>query len=222
LDLLNVHNDLYFLANRELNFWTRAEIDSALHTASIWHYNLYYKRYFAKDQEAIDALSPFKIKHTFTDETTPKGLIDLSDEKFKYAHLLALYTVQYNSQRQQVIPQQIIIINEDELAQRLKSQMEPVTKESPIATEPGLGKIQLHPEVPNVGHVFYLKNPDAPKFEASYDGRKEEYNRNNSTQLEWSDNYVLPIIFKALQLLGVNIQSERLQQYSEIKDQQKP
>lgn len=204
-----------------MNFWPRQDIDSALHAASLWHYNLYYRRYFAKDQEAIDALSPFKKKHTFTEQNTPKGLIDLSDEKTNYSHLLSLYSVPYNNQRQQVVPQQINIYNEDELAQRLKSQMEPVTKDSPIATEPGLGLIQLHPEVPNTGYVHYLKNPQVPKFEASYDDRKEEYNKNNSVQMEWSDNYILPIIMRALQLLGVNIQSERLQQYTELKDQQK-
>ena len=113
------------------------------------------------------------------------------------------------------------MINEDELAERLKSQMQPVTKNTPIAVISELGKIQLYPEVSNTGHVFYLKNPTPPHFYSSFDGRVETYNESLSSHLEWADTYIPMIIMKALQFLGVNIQSDRLQQYTEIKDQQK-
>lgn len=214
MDLLNIHNDLLFLANKERNFWPRADIDAALHRASIDAFNLYYPRY-SKDQDAIDALATFKKKITFTEQTTTAGIIDLS--KKEYQHLLSMYVVNYNNQRQQQEPQEVIIIPEDELAKRLKSQMEPVTKQTPIATVSEKGVIQLYPEVPNNGHLFYLKTPTAPKFEASYEGRKENYNQSNSEQLEWADAYIPMIITGALQILGINIESERLKQYTQSK-----
>jgi len=221
LDLFDIHNDVYFLANKEMNYWTRAEIDSALHTSSQAYFRKYYNLYFAKDQDAIDALSPFKKKYSFTEADTPKGLIDISDEKYNYCHLLSIYLPVYDSKLKRVVPQEVIPVNEDELPRRLRSQMEPVTKTTPTATEPGLGLIQLYPEVPNTGHIFYLKNPDAPVFKASYDDdtREERYNKNNSTQLEWADTYVRQIIVGAAEILATNIQSQRLQQYLEAKQQ---
>ena len=218
MDLQDIHNRLFFLANKETNYWTPGEIDNTLHIAQMWKF-VNSRDTYAKDQQAQENLAPFKIPYTFTTNNTPGGLItfDITD----YLYFLGLYTQFYNNRLQAVDYNSVKIIGEDELAYRLKSQLTPVSVESPIATVAGLGKYQLYPQVPNTGKAFYLKKPEPPKFVYTMNGRIKTYNKSNSTQLAWSDTCVNEIIIKALQLLGINIGDTQLLQFTQAKDQEK-
>lgn len=221
MDLFDVHNDLIFLANKEQNYWPHEDIDKVLHRAQWWLFNEYYEVY-GKTQTLHDAMSPFKVAYTFTPDNTPGGLITL---KPKYEHLLGFYVQYYDNDLQRVRYDQIDIVNEDELGYRLNSQLTPVEITSPIATivssDPDTAGLQLYPKEPNTGNLTYLRQPARPVFAYSIDGRKVNYNKNNSTQLEWNESSINQIIIKALQFLGVNISATQLVQYTEMKDQQK-
>ena len=214
MDLQDVHTKIYFLANKEQHFWPHEEIDDVLHSAQLWLFNQYFEQY-GKTQVLHDAMSPFKVKYTFTTGNTPAGVITLPST---YQHLLSAY-VQYTDGV--IRTKSIRIVNEDELGDRLSSQLKPVSATAPVARNTGLGVIQLYPELPNSGYLFYLKTPVAPVFDYTEAGRVITYNVGTSTQLAWNDTSINQIIIKALQYLGVNLEAVPLVQYTEVKDQQK-
>ncbi len=218
MDLFEIHNRLFFLANKEQNFWTREEIDMNLHMAQMWKFNDSLPNY-AVDQKVQEALAPFKVTHTFTTGDTPNGLITF--DVSQYLHFLGLYTQFYDNRAGRVDYNPVRIVNEDELGGRLKSQLKPVTLQKPIATVTGLGKYQLYPQSPNTGKAFYLEAPVAPVFVYTQAGRVQTYDPGASTQMVWNETCINEIIMKALQLLGVNIQDGKLVNYTEQKDQQK-
>lgn len=218
MDLLDIHNRLLFLANKETNYWPPEEIDRTLHMGQMWKFTKALDVY-AKNQKAQEALAPFKKEYVFTTSDTPAGVITFDNTE--YLHFLGLYTQFYNNQIQAIDYNPLKIIGEDELAARLKSQLTPVTTETPVATVKGLGQYQLYPQNPNTGKAFYLKQPESPKLIYTMDGRTRDYNKSNSTQLLWSEEHINEIVIKSLQLLGVNISEQGMIQYAEVKDQQK-
>ena len=214
MDLQTVHNKIYLLANKEQHFWPHETLDDVLHSASLWKFNEYYEDY-GHTQLLHDALSPFKVNYPFNTGNTPSGLITLPST---YEHLLALY-VQYSDIA--VRTKQVKEVNEDELGGRLDSQLKPVTMTAPIYTITARGNVQLYPQQPNTGYLFYLRTPIKPAFVYTTVGRVVTYNSAASTQFEWNDTTINQLVIKAVQLLGVNIEALPLVQYTEIKDQQK-
>ena len=219
MDILDVHNDLLFLANKERNFWPSETIDATLHRAQMIKFNEAARRY-AIDQEAQDDVSPFKVTQDFTTSNTSGGVITI-DPDYTYLRQVGLNISYYDNAQGKTRYFNVEVLNETQLPTRLDSQLEPVELTSPIATIKSASQIQLHPKTPNTGTVYFLREPKPPKLAYSMNGRKFEYNANNSTQMEWNNTCMTQIIMKALQLLGVNIESDRLSQYAEIKDQQK-
>jgi len=221
MDLHDIHIRLLFLANKERNYWPPEEIDAKLHLAQMWKFNDALPNY-AKDQAAQEALAPFKIRYTFTTTNTTGGLIDfsISTDESEYLHFLGMYTQFVNAQTGFVDYNQVEIVGEDEIGNRLKSQLVPLSKEMPVVMVTGIGKYQLYPKIPNSGYAHYLKKPVAPKYVYSMEGRTVNYNKSNSTQLEWSETCINEIIIKALQFLGININNGPLVQYTDGKDQQ--
>ena len=219
MDLADVHTRLFFLANREQNFWPRADVDIALDLAQTWKFNDAYQKY-AIDQNSIDDLDPFKRTYSFTESDTPNGQITLpNDPTDRYMHFLSLYTQYYDGSR--IRTTLVDSVNEDKLGGRLNSQLEEVTRFAPIITFTSPAVIQLYPKVPNSGYAFYLSQPDAPHFIYTQVGRTVTYNQAGSTQLKWNETAINEIIIKALQFLGVNINSNQLLQFTEMKDKEK-
>lgn len=217
MDLKKIHDRVFFLANREQNYWTPEEIDDNLHIAQLWKLNQTIPEY-AKSQKAQDDLSPFKKKFPFSDSTTTGGVIQFDTEE--YFQFLGLYVQFFNALTGRIDYEQVKILSEDEIAYRLKSQLTPVTKETPVAMVEGLGKYQLYPEVPNSGYAHFLKIPEAPKYTYTLEGRQKVYNKNNSEQLLWNEGAINEIIVKTLQLLGVNIEPAALLQFAQTKAQE--
>lgn len=217
MDLELIHNRLFFLANKEKNYWTPEEIDAKLHMASIDRFD-HFKPAYGKTQEATDALTPFKVKKTFTTSNTPGGLISFNTD---YFHFLGGYVQYLDNTAGKIVYEELRQINEDELGGRLNSQITPVAAETPVYTTPIPGQLQLYPEEPNTGYCWYLQTPEPPNFVFTMEGRTKVYNKSNSTQMLWNESCVNQIIIKTLQYLGVNIQAEALVQYTELEEQKK-
>ena len=214
MDLQTVHNKIYLLANKEQHFWPHETLDDVLHSASLWKFNEYAAAYGVTQLLHV-ALAPFKVNYPFNTGNTPSGLITLPAT---YERLLSFY-IQYTDGV--VRTKDVKEVNEDELGGRLDSQLKPVTITSPIYTETSKGNIQLYPQQPNSGYLFYLRTPVKPAFVYTVSGRTVTYNSAGSTQLEWNDTTINQLVIKAVQLLGVNIEAIPLVQYTELKDQQK-
>lgn len=228
MDLKVIHDTILFIIRKEQNaFISHEEIDQILDRAQLVLLNQYHTNpklpasvqaaTYGESQRLDDSLSIFKSKYTFNNGTTSSGIITLPSD---YLHLLALYTTTYNSQLGRNVYSAVQILNESELIERLESQVIPVTSEDPIGIMNSQNKIQLFPEVPSSGAVFYLKRPTPPQFVYTQSGRTITYDSINSVQLAWRDFDILNIIVIALSYIGINISSADIMQFAEIKTQQ--
>ena len=116
----------------------------------------------------------------------------------------------------------IKMTNEDELADKLNSQINPPIQSAPVGEYIGLGEIQLYPQINSYdGFVQYLRRPQMPIY--GYDvvgGRSIVYNPSQSIQLEWRDNDVNAILLKALASEGINLSDQEVSQFAQIKSQE--
>lgn len=167
---------------------------------------------YGVSQKINDSLSPFKVIAAFTADAT--GIITLPSN---YVHLLALNTSEVLAGGT-VVLRPVQPLNEDELIERLESQLCPVSVSDPVCILNSEKKIQLFPEVAQVGKLYYLRKPAAPVFGYTQSGRVITYDPLTSTQLEWDDPSVNTIMLKALSFIGINLQANDLVQIMEAKE----
>lgn len=229
MDLKRIHEIVDFLVDKEQNgHVSHEEIDMVLDRAQMALFNDYYNNprtyspgrqvpviSYGNSQRINDALSPFKKTFEFTDMDTEGGLLALPSD---YMYMISLYTVTYDSDAQRNIVRPVQVLNEEELINRLESQVVPVSKSDPICLLGSQKKIQLYPEVRQTGKVMYFKRPIQPQFIYSQSGRSIVYNQNSSVQLEWGEQDITNIINKAVGMLGINLSSPDIMQYAMAKD----
>lgn len=114
------------------------------------------------------------------------------------------------------------MVNEDELSNRLNSQIDPVSLSNPVGEVIQLRKIQLYPKANNyVGTVSYMRKPIKPVYGYSVvGGRTIVYDPATSTQLEWRESDVNMVLLKALSSIGINLSDAEVSQFAEVKSQQ--
>lgn len=237
MTIKDVHDIILFVLNKEQNaYFSHEEIDIVLDKVQMALFNEYITNpklptnnpvaTYGSSQMLDDALSPFKVKVTFTNVDTPSGILTLPSD---YQYLISLYTTVYNSTLGRNIYNAVQVLNEQELIERLESQVIPVTSDDPIAIMNSQNRIQLFPESACTGGYFYFRRPAVPKFGYTVSGRVMTYNPTaynsitqptGSTQLEWKDNQILNIVSKALSYYGLNMSAQDVMQFGEIKNQQ--
>lgn len=232
MNIQDIHNVILFYLNKaQQGFITHAEIDQVLDRAQMALFNEYHanpKLYntrqakgfapgYGDNQRMDDALSPFKKTYVFTNNDTPGGVITLPSD---YMHLIALYTTQFVQALGRNVVNPVQVLNEEELIERLESQVIPVSYEDPICIMNAAKKIQLFPEQPQPGRVYYFKRPAVPLFAYTQSGRTITYNSGGSTQLEWNEADINNVIIKALSYYGLNLQSQEVVQFAQIKNQE--
>lgn len=226
-------------------------------------------------QKISDDLRYFKRRQQYT--STSSGIINLNAAtEFNnlsvapdYLHILGMYATSTKtvssssyssssgiisetvSSSSKTINNPVKVINEDQLAERLISQLAEPTNTSPIAIlGDGGNKIQLFPETGISGHIMYLERPVKPYYSFIVDGRKVIHNPSTSNtlshtatnaltaqdgssvaaggsttlavsiDLNWPADCINDIISRALTVLGVHLEDQGIQQYSELKTQQ--
>lgn len=170
---------------------------------------------YAVSQWVKDALSPFRESYNFTTAVSGNVIIPDTD----YLDLLDIQIYFQISNRTVYAP--IKLINEDERANRLNSQVDPVTTTSPIGEQIGLRTFRLYPIGVYNGNVTYLRRPIKPVYGYTVvSGRVIVYDANTSTQLEWRETEHIPILLKGLQSLGINLSDQEIQNFSQIKTQE--
>lgn len=218
MDLQEVHNTIRFYLNRFQQGWyTPPEIDSMLDRAQM---QLFAERQpvYAINQKIHDSLLPFKAEYLFTNGTSPAGLITLPVD---YEHLLTVETVIIDGIVTLFVP--VELLNEAEVSYRRSSQLIPLSTKYPVGLLKSAGtdkKFQIYPASVSAGTVYYLRRPVAPEFSYTVSGRTITYDQPGSTQLEWDDPNIEKIIFKALGLLGINLQAGEVIQVADAKDKQ--
>ena len=172
MNINDIHNVILFYINKEQQgFVTHEEIDEVLDRAQMTLFNQYHTNpkipantqieLYGDSQRIDDALSPFKAKYTFNAGASPSGVITLPAN---YQHLIALYTTVYNSTLGRNVYSAVQVLAEDELIERLESQVIPISADDPVAIMNSNNLIQLFPEVASTGAVYYFKRPAVPVF----------------------------------------------------------
>ena len=217
MDLNDVYTLINFYINKSQGGWySPPEITLIVDRAQRTLFNNYYTKY-ATSQRLDDALAPFKVDFTFSNATSPGGLIATPSD---YLNLLSIYTVVTGSDNI-TRKRPVEIVNEEELVYRLNSQLVPVTVNYPLGVIKSTWDIQLYPDQPAAGVMSYLRQPVAPYYDYSLvSGRVIVYNQSGSTQLEWADKDIEAIVLIALNGLGINLSEADILQWSEMKNQQ--
>lgn len=209
-----------------LNFWIRKE-RGAFYTipecmelidAGQLAYYMDCKPKYATSQLIKDILAPFKKKYNFTPSDTISGYIVIPSNS-DYLDLLDVQ-IQYQVSNR-IIYYPVKMYNEDERAERLNSQIDPVTVTSPIGEMDVPRYIRLYPTSGYTGTVTYFKRPVKPVYAYTLiSGRVIVYNPADSVQLEWRDTEHTPILLKALASIGINLSDQEVSQFAELKAQQ--
>ena len=215
MNLNDIFNFLNFYINKFTGSWyTIEELEDLLDFGQMALYSDLKPKY-ATSQLIKDALSPFRDTYNFT--TQISGYVIVPDST--YLDLLDIQIYFQVSNRTVYYP--VDLVNEDTRAQRLNSQIDPVTITSPIGEQTAPRTFRLYPIGVYNGNVTYLRRPIKPVFGYSViSGRIIVYDPNTSTQLEWRETEIPSIIIKALSSIGINIGSQEVMQWSEIKSQQ--
>lgn len=215
MDLQDIFDFLNFYINKFTGSWyTIEELENCLDYGQMAVYSDYKPKY-ATSQLIKDALSPFRESYNFT--TLVSGYVIVPDTD--YLDLLDIQVYFQVSDRTIYAP--IKLINEDERANRLNSQIDPVTITSPIGEQTAPRTFRLYPVGNYNGNVTYLRRPVKPVFGYTViSGRVIVYNPNTSTQLEWRDTEIPIILIKSLNSIGINLRAEDVQGWAQIKSQQ--
>jgi hypothetical protein len=209
-----------------INFWykkntgsyfTVSELEQVIDRGQMSLYEDLQPKY-ATSQRIKDALVPFRDTYDFNSTNTVSGYIVVPSNR-NYLNLLDVQVHFGISGREFYVP--VHMINEDERAHRLNSQIDPVTTSAPIGEMTAPRYIKLYPTSGYTGTVTFLRRPVIPVFNYTLiSGRVIVYNQEASTQLEWPENWITPVLIKALQNIGINLGSADLVQWSEAKSAQ--
>lgn len=228
MNINDIHNVILFYINKaQQGFITHEEIDLALDRAQMVLFDQYHTNpkipakaqteLYGESQRIDDSLSPFKMKYTFNGVATPSGVITLPSD---YMHFISLYTTTYNGQLGRNVYSSVQVLSEDELIERLESQVIPISVDDPVAIMNSQNRIQLFPEVASTGAIYYFRRPLVPKFAYTQVGRVITYDSGNSVQLEWREMDINNIIVIALQYYGLNLTSQDIVQFGAAKEAQ--
>lgn len=233
MDLKVIHDTiLYYLDKEQNGYVSHEEIDLVLDKAQLVLFNQYHTNpklpaqvqanNYGESQRIDDALSPFKAKYTFTGGGSPVnitsgGVITMPSN---YMHLISLYTTVYNATLSRNVYSGVQVLNEEELIERLESQVIPVSIDDPIAIMNASNQIQLFPEQAQSGGVYYFRRPVTPVFAYTQSGRTVTYSSGSSTQMEWRDVDINNIISISLSYYGLNLGAQDVVQFAQVKTQE--
>lgn len=205
---------LQFWINKKTGAWyTISELESVADAGQMALYRDLKPKY-ATSQWVKDALSPFREVYNFTTQVSGYVIVPDTD----YLDLLDIQIYFMVSNRTVYAP--VKLINEDERANRLNSQIDPVTTTSPIGEQVSPRTFLLYPAGQYNGNVTYLRRPVKPVFGYSVISQRViVYNPSTSTQLEWRETEIIPLLLKGLQSIGINLSDTEIQNYAQIKTQ---
>jgi hypothetical protein len=138
----------------------------------------------------------------------------------EYLDLLDL-TVQYIANGRDTF-YSVKMTNEDELADKLNSQINPPSATMPVAIMSQRRSFQLFPSnTIYTGFINYMRRPVKPVYGYSVvGGRSIVYDPSQSVQLEWKDTDINFILLKALSSVGINLSDQEVSQFAEMKSQE--
>ncbi len=216
MDISDVFDRLNFFINKFTgSYYSPAECENLIDSGQLALYSDYKPKY-ATSQLVKDALSPFRAFYDFTPADMISGYVVVPSNS-DYLDLLDIQIMFPISNL--LVPYGVDLVNEDERAKRLRSQIDPVTVTNPVGEQVAPRYFRLYP-VGNqyTGTVTYFKRPIKPVYGYSIvSGRIPVYNPLTSTQLLWRDTEITPLILKSLQIVGINLTEADITQFASSK-----
>jgi hypothetical protein len=218
LDLQEAFDFIQFWVNKKTGAWfTIPEITQVIDRGQMSYYNDI-KPQYSRSNLIREILSPFRRTYDFTTANTVSGIVVIPSN-VNYLDFLDLQI--YYSISNRTIYCGVPIVQEDERAIRLNSQIDPITVTSPVAEIIAPRYFKMWPTSGYNGTITYLARPAAPVFSyTKVSGRVIVYDESASTQLEWRDSEVNAILLKALQSLGINLSDQEVSNFAQIKTQE--
>jgi len=215
LNIAEAVDFIQFWINKKSGAWYT--IDEAVSVVDAGQMALYrdLKPKYATSQWVKDALSPFREVYNFTTAVSGNVIVPDTD----YLDLLDIQIYFLISNR--TVYAGVEIVAEDERANRLNSQIDPVTITSPIAEIVAPRFIRMYPTAAPgyTGTITYLKRPPKPVFVYTViSGSVIVFNEAASTNLQWRETELNAVLLKALSTIGINLSDEEITQYAEMKN----
>jgi len=168
---------------------------------------------YATNQRIKDALAPFRAVYSFNNQFGQ----NLQVPDVDYINLLSFTVSKVVDGRTIYSP--VKMYNEDELAHRLMSQIDPVTDLEPIGEVVGKGTFNIYPlTIIYVGTVVYFKRPAKIDINYTYQNRVLQI-LPGSVGITFPENWQNAVLMKALSSVGINIGEQDVMQYAEMKNQ---
>jgi hypothetical protein len=226
-DLKDIHDFIILIEGKERGvFHPHPDIDKALDAAQMQVFTEY-REYSRINKKLHNGLLPFKTGYNFSHATSALGLINFPADYVAPANSTDYVDVQtvtfdntYGTRKADVR-----IVEQNELSNALQSQLRQPTVDYPIGIMQGggtyqKGTVQIFPMVPFAGTLYYLRRPQKPNYVFTMAGRTETYDDVDSVQIEFTDTCIDKIIFKALSILGINLNDAQQVQYAEMKQKE--
>ena len=215
---------VFILNKEATGYVSHVDIDKAIDRAQLSKFNELYSNpkmhqpgraippiAYGQTQKIVDDLRFFKRREQFNSNTS--GVIDLTGLTGSYLHLLSVsvsktlnnttsnsYSVSdlfisfSKGTANRNVTKNVKIVSEDQLADRLVSQVAAPSVTSPIGILGDSGdKIQLFPEVSHSGFIMYLERPRKPLFSHVIDGRKVVHNSSTSSTASFTAQNALTL-----------------------------
>lgn len=217
MTIQEIHNLFNLLTDKEGGaYFPPASIDTFLDRSQMMWFNKWRPMY-AESIEAQDALAPFKVVLDYT--TSSSGVYAIPGNQ-NYISLLSMDVSVMDDVISTARRWPVKFPKEDELASRRNSQLLAPSATAPIAEVTATGSFTLWPTQVHAGTVRFFKRPPAPVFGYNQVGRVITYDSGTSTQLGWTEQYQNKIILSAIQLAGLPLDDQILQQAGIMLPQQ--
>lgn len=206
---------LQFWINKKIGAWyTIPELELTVDRGSISLFSDMRPRY-ARDEVVKDALAPFRQEYQFTPSNTVSGVIVVPSN----SDFIALLDIRINFAISNITRYYSVeMVNEDEIANRLNSQLNPVTVTSPVGEVLAPRFYRLYPTSGYTGRVVYFKRPDKPVFAYTLiSGRVIVFDEAASTNLNWPEDWQNAVLIKALSSIGINLTDSEISNYAQMK-----
>lgn len=217
MSLEEIFNFLNFFINKYTNSWyTVSELTNLVDRGQMAYYSDNKAKY-ATSQLVKEILSPFRATYDFTPSSTVSGYIVVPSNS-NYLDLLDIQVTYSISDHTFYVG--VPMVNEDERAGRLNSQIDPVTVTSPIGEVVAPRFFRLYPLSGYTGTVTYLRRPVKPVFAYSViSDRIIVFDEANSTNIEWRETEIVPVLLKSLATIGINLPDGAISEFAAAKSQ---
>jgi len=213
-----VKTQLEFLANDNSNTG-RFSIDNLNSVFSLVQLNIVreLRKQYEKNIIIADNIADLKVLKKF--QLDSQGRITKPDDYLFFSANRVKVWYKDSQGNQKVALSPVKLLRDDELADRLGSQLNPVNINYPVCVDYG-SYIQFYPTKASHIEMSYIKNPDAPVWAFTEVNGRPVYNESNSTDFSLPPDMEGTVVYKCLEHLGINVKEQFTVQAGQIKAQQ--